>query len=183
MYADNTLTPKEAARLCALGTLAGGPRTYEELAGSVRHFLDRIQGPILDVMGTSIELLKYEGLVTIQSGESEQAVLAITDAGCAELETLLIADVRPGATDLNKLIVSLKFRFLHLLSRHEHGSQVDILIDTAESELVRLIDLRNHHHEDKGHLVQWIEMEIKVLKGRIDWLSAFKVQMTQSIHQ
>ncbi len=95
-----------------------------------------------------------------------------------ELETLLIADVRPGATDLNKLIVSLKFRFLHLLSRHEQVSQVDILIDTAESELVRLIDLRNHHHEDKGYLIEWIDMEIKVLKGRIDWLSAFKVQMT-----
>ena len=59
MYADNTLTPKEAARLCALGTLADGPLTYEELARSVRHFLDRLQGPILDVMGSSIELLKY----------------------------------------------------------------------------------------------------------------------------
>jgi len=85
MYADNTLTPKESARLCALGTLADGARTYGELAGSVRHFLDRVQGPILDVMGSSIELLKYEGLVVSQSGEGEQAVLAISDAGRAEL--------------------------------------------------------------------------------------------------
>ena len=84
MYTDNTLTPKEASRLCSLGTLAGGARTYSELAGSVRHFLDRVQGPTLDVMGSSIELLKYEGLVVIQSGEGEQAVLAISDAGRAE---------------------------------------------------------------------------------------------------
>ena len=178
MYADNTLTPKEAARLCALGTLADGPRTYEDLAGSVRHFLDRVQGPILDVMGSSIELLKYEGLVNFQSGKGEQAVLAISEAGRAELETLLIADVRPGATDLNKLIVSLKFRFLHLLDCDDQYSQVDILIDTAESELIRLIDLRDHHDQDKGHLVQWIDMEIEVLKRRIDWLFAFKDQMT-----
>ena len=177
MYADNTLTPKEAARLCALGTLADGPRTYGELAGSVRHFLDRVQGPTLDIMGSSIELLKYEGLVVIGSGEAEQAVLAISDSGRAELETLLIADVRPGATDLNKLIVSLKFRFLHLLDHEDQNSQVDILIDTAESELVRLIDLRDHHDQDKGHLVQWIDMEIEVLKGRIDWLSAFKARV------
>ena len=177
MYADNTLTPKEAARLCALGTLADGPLTYEELARSVRHFLDRLQGPILDVMGSSIELLKYEGLVAIQSGEAEQSVLAISDAGRAELKTLLIADVRPGAADLNKLIVALKFRFLHILNRDDQVSQVDILIDTAESELVRLIDLREHHDQDKGHLVQWIDMEIEVLKGKIDWLSTFKAQM------
>ena len=177
MYADNTLTPKEAARLCALGTLAGGPRTYEELAGAVRHFLDRIQGPILDVMGSSIELLKYEGLVTTKLGEAEQAVLAISDAGRTELITLLIADVRPGATDLNKLIMSLKFRFLHLLDRKDQKLQVDILIDTAESELVRLIDLRSHHAQDQGHLVQWIDMEIEVLGRRIEWLSAFKAQV------
>ena len=177
MYADNTLTPKEAARLCALGTLADGPLTYEELAGSVRHFLDRLQGPILDVMGSSIELLKYEGLVAIQSGEAEQSILAISDAGRAELNTLLIADVRPGAADLNKLIVALKFRFMHILNRDDQVSQVDILIDTVESELVRLIDLREHHDQDKGHLVQWIDMEIEVLKGKIDWLSTFKAQM------
>jgi hypothetical protein len=177
MYADNTLTPKESARLCALGTLADGARTYGELAGSVRHFLDRVQGPILDVMGSSIELLKYEGLVVIQSGEGEQAVLAISDAGRAELETLLTTHVRPGATDLNKLIVSLKFRFLHLLDCLDQASQMDILIDTAETELTRLIDLRDHHGQDEGHLVQWIDMEIDVLRGRIDWLSAFKAKL------
>ena len=177
MYSDNTLTPKEAARLCALGTLADGERTYGELAGSVRHFLDRVQGAILDVTGSSIELLKYEGLVAIQSGEGEHAVLAITDGGRAELQTLQTTDVRPGATDLNKLIVSLKFRFLHLLNRLDQAAQVDIMIDTAETELTRLIDLRDHHSQDEGHLVHWIDMEIIVLQGRIDWLSAFKAKL------
>ena len=28
MYADNTLTPKEATRLCALGMLADGPMDF-----------------------------------------------------------------------------------------------------------------------------------------------------------
>ncbi|MBT5428342.1 MAG: hypothetical protein HOK89_00350, partial [Rhodospirillaceae bacterium] len=32
MFADNTLTPKEAVRLCALGTLALGPTRYGALA-------------------------------------------------------------------------------------------------------------------------------------------------------
>ena len=63
MFADNTLTPKETVRLCALGTLALGATRYSVLANSIRHFISRITGPSLDVMGISIELLKHEGLV------------------------------------------------------------------------------------------------------------------------
>ena len=68
MYSDSTLTPREAIRLCALGTLAGrsqatsSPMTYDELASAVRHFVSRITGPSLDLMGESIELLRFEGL-------------------------------------------------------------------------------------------------------------------------
>ena len=69
MYADNSLTPRETIRLCALGTLAQQPRgktmTYDDLVSSVRHFVSRITGPSLDLMGESIELLRYEGFIKI----------------------------------------------------------------------------------------------------------------------
>ena len=81
MYADNTLTPKEAVRLCALGTLASGPVRYSALATSIRHFISHITGPSLEVMGTSLELLKYEGLVTAVDGGGmeDDALLGIPD--------------------------------------------------------------------------------------------------------
>ena len=41
MYADNTLTPRDATRLCALGTLAIGPSRYSVLVNAVRHFVSR----------------------------------------------------------------------------------------------------------------------------------------------
>src|ERR1700754_4992348 len=112
MYADNTLTPKEATRLCALGTLAVEPMRYSELATSVRHFIGRILGTSLDLMAPSIELLKYEGLVRPVNGKGmeDDAELAITDKGQVELHSLLTANLRSGATELNKLIISLKFR-------------------------------------------------------------------------
>lgn len=69
MFSDNTLTPKEAVRLCALGAIASKPMRYSELAGSVRHFTGRIMGPSLELMGTSIELLRYEGLVEAIDGK------------------------------------------------------------------------------------------------------------------
>ena len=45
MYTDNTLTPKEAIRLCALGTLAIAPLRYGDLAVAIRHFVSRVIGP------------------------------------------------------------------------------------------------------------------------------------------
>ncbi len=109
MYADNTLTPKEAVRLCALGTLALRPMCYSALADAIRHFVSRVLGPSLDVMGTSLELLKYEGLIEAADGADNNngTELAITEAGRAELRALLTANIRLGATELNKLIVAL----------------------------------------------------------------------------
>jgi len=179
MFADNTLTPKEAVRLCALGTLAVGPLRYGQLANSTRHFISRITGPSLDVMGQSIELLKYEGLVEAVDGVGmeDDAVLAITDAGQAELKTLLTANIRTAATEINKLVVALKFRFLHLLDNADKVSQAELLIETTESELARLEDLRRHHDGDKGYLTDWLDHDIQLLETRLSWLEGFKSRM------
>ena len=102
MFADNTLTPKEAVRLCALGTLALGETRYGTLANSIRHFISHITGPSLDVLGISIELLKYEGLIEVahKGATVEDAELVITESGRLELKTLLTANVRPAATEI-----------------------------------------------------------------------------------
>ena len=63
MFRDNSLIPAEAIRLAALGLLAEAERRYGDLAGEIRHFTSRIVGPSLDLMGTSVELLRYEGLI------------------------------------------------------------------------------------------------------------------------
>ena len=169
MYADNTLTPKEAVRLCALGTLASGPITYSELADAIRHFVDRILGPSLDVMGASVELLKYEGLI-----EDLDERLAITGAGREELRQLLTADVRSAAADLNKLVFALKFRFLHLLEINDRRAQADILVEATDNELARLEDLRQHHTGDEGFLNPWLDHAIHLLQSRLSWLRDFR---------
>ncbi len=181
MFADNTLTPKEAVRLCALGTLAVGPLRYGELANSIRHFISRITGPSLDVMGQSIELLKFEGLVDAVDGAGMEgdAMLAITDAGRAELKILLSANIRTAATEINKLVVALKFRFLHLLDDGEKVIQAELLIEATESELARLEDLRNHHASDEGYLGEWLDHDIALLESRFSWLEDFKTRISR----
>lgn len=174
MFADNTLTPKEAVRLCALGSIAGGPIRYGALAGSVRHFTSRIMGPSLDLMGTSIELLRYEGLVESENGlgMEHDPLLSITEAGWRELRALLTAKLRPGS-DLSKLVIALKFRFLHLLESDDQRAQVEMLAEASESELNRLLDLRQHHADDGGHLVAWLDHDIELVESRLAWLEAF----------
>ena len=125
MYRDNTLIPSEAVRLLALGILAGQPMSYARLAREVRHFTGRIMGPSLDLVGAPLEVLRVEGLVEACGGGPEAAEtgdpevddheLMLTPEGRAELRRLLSANVRPQISDLNKLIIALKMRFLHLM--------------------------------------------------------------------
>jgi hypothetical protein len=171
MYADNTLTPKEAIRLCALGNLTLGPMTYGALAVSIRHFISRVVGPSTEIMGHSIELLKYEGLVEALDGSGDDTVLAITDAGRAEMRLLLMANLRESSNELNKLVMALKFRFLHLLDIADQRVQADLLIEVCERELARLEDLRRHHANDDGYLVPWLDHDLSLLGTHLAWLT------------
>lgn len=170
MYTDNTLTPKEAVRLCALGTLAGGPLGYSSLAESIRHFVAMVIGPSLDVMGQSIELLRYEGLIDI---DQEQETVAITESGVRALHELLEAPLRMGATELNKLVITLKFRFLHLLDAEAQRVQLDFLKDFTDNELLRLSELRRQYRNDGGSLIHWLDHDIRLTEQRLVWLNAF----------
>ncbi len=179
MFADNTLTPKEAIRLCALGTLADESMHYSALANAVRHFVGHMIGPSLDVLGPSIELLKYEGLVQAIDGKGveDDATLSITDQGKAEMQSLLTANLRSAATELNKLIIALKFRFLHHLDKPNQLDQTDLLIDVCENELARLDDLRQYHANDEGFLTTWLDHDISLVESRLNWLTEFRGQL------
>lgn len=174
MFADSTLTPKEAVRLCALGMVTREPMRYSALAGEVRHFCSRVMGPSLDLMGLSIELLRYEELVQAVDGlgMEDDALLTITEAGRRELKTLLTARLRPSS-DLSKLVVALKFRFLSLLEPKEQGAQIDMLLDATDSELARIEDLRANGTEGTP-LRAWLDHDILQLRERLDWLEEFR---------
>lgn len=171
MFADHTLTPKEALRLAALGTLALAPSTYGALAEAIRHFVSRVVGPSPEIMGHSIELLKYEGLVETVDGAGDRAVLRLTDAGRREMRTLLTANLRAADSSLNKLIVALKLRFLHLLDAEDQRAQADLLVEMCEQQLARLDDLRQHHAADGGYLVAWLDHDIDQIEQRLAWLT------------
>ena len=182
MYADNSLTPREAIRLCALGTLAQcmdeGPIAYDDLVHAVRHFVSRITGPSLDLMGESVELLRYEGLVANTDAlDTTNPNLIITEEGKVVFKTLLLASVRASNSDLNELIMALKFRFLHLLPLEDQKVQADNFLEICDTELARLDDLLGHHEDDGGHLSEWLRHDIERLHSRLEWLTSFRSQL------
>ncbi len=171
MYRDNSLIPSEAIRLLGLGILADGETTYADLAGEVRHFTGHVVGPSLDMVGAPIEVLKVEGLVETADGGglAEHARLRITTAGRAELTRLLNSNVRPPVSDINKLIITLKMRFLHLLVAKDRHLQADMLAEMCERQLVRLTELHGHHAGAPGHLNRWLAHEITQTRERLAW--------------
>ncbi len=169
MYRDNSLIPSEAIRLLALGILAGGDKSYGELAGEVRHFVSHITGPSLELVASPLELLKIEGLVESSESddEADTQLLRLSETGRAELHTLLTSNVRAPVSDINKLIIALKLRFLHLLGPAEQRLQGETLMELSERELARLTELRARHAGDRGHLVAWLDQEIAQVEGRL----------------
>ena len=185
MYRDNTLIPSEAIRLLALGLLAMREGPYAELAHEVRHFVGHVVGPSLDLVGAPIEVLKVEGLIeetaTAAAGPGPDSngdaalPLRITDAGREELIRLLTSNLREPVSDINKLIITLKMRFLHLLDPVDRRLQAEIMIEMCERQLARLTELRGHHGDAPGHLASWLDHEIDQTRERLAWFRNLQV--------
>ncbi|MDH3230678.1 MAG: hypothetical protein OEN55_12880 [Alphaproteobacteria bacterium] len=176
MYRDNTLIPAEAVRLAALGSLVEGEKSYGDLAREIRFFVARIVGPSLDLLGTSLELLRLEGLIAAKDGTAaidslaDESALHLTEDGRAAFHTLMTSNVRGLANDLSRLVIALKMRFLPLLPEGDRHEQAEILAEACESELARLKDLRQSY--GNGFLAEWLDHEIAEATERHNWFTA-----------
>lgn len=177
MLRDSALIPSEAVRLAALGILAERPRRYGELAGEIRHFVSRLVGPSLDLMGSSLELLRHEGLIERSGGDAAgyttpETEIRITPAGLREFEALLTAPLRGPIHDLGKLVIALKLRFLHRLPQPGQMAQIEMLIEIYEGEVARLRDLKARVGAHSGNLAPWLDHEIAQAEERLAWFRA-----------
>ena len=181
MFRDNSLMPKEAIRLSALGLLSRGPKSYASVANEVRHFTTRFWGPTLDVMASSIELMRLEGLVENCSEDSDvsdgDSILRLTDAGRAELNELLSATVRAPASDFSKLVIALKLRYMHLLPVAQQRDQAENLVEMRQIEAARLIDLRATHAGEDGLFLRWLDREIDRTQDDLVWLEELSASL------
>ena len=172
MQRDRVLIPVEGLRLAALGILASrGPTDYATLATMVRLFATSYGASPVDVMSSSIELLRFEGLIAIgDEGEDPgSARVTLMPGGREELERLMLAPVRVSSAS-SRLMVALKIRFFRLLDATGQERLAEVLGDTLRSERARLVNLRRHMEgEDPGFLA-WLDRDIARTGEDLAWL-------------
>ena len=171
MYMDKILVPAEAIRLAALGGLTGGEMSYEDLAKDIRHVVARVVGPNLDLLGSSLEILRLEGLLKPANNEdqvTDSTLLKITEEGREAFEALMSANLRVPMDETGRLVYFLKLRFLDQLQGESYLDQLDLLVEFHQSELARLEDLNKAMNSSV--LSTSLEMDIAYQKGRIEWL-------------
>lgn len=177
MYQDKSLVPAEAVRLAALGSLRGQTKSYADLASEIRQFVARIVGPSLDLLGSSLEILRLDGLIAPVSGDkvSDDTVMQITDAGVESFLSLMESSLRVPLDDTGRLVMALKLRFLFYLPKEEQLDQIDLLRELAETELARLEDLKRLHGE--GALAASLDLDIDQTRARIAWFNDLEKQL------
>jgi|GEM_PF-95681 DNA-binding PadR family transcriptional regulator len=174
MFAEHALLPAQAVRLTALGMLAEGPRRYADLAREVSHFTGCILGQSLDVMGTSLELLRYEGLIEARGGTGmvDNAEMGITAAGSRALARLLKAPLQAPSVEVNRLVLALKLRFLPILDEAGRGEVLAQIREWYAGEIVRYEELRARHGAHSAPFCRWLDREIALARERLREISA-----------
>jgi DNA-binding PadR family transcriptional regulator len=168
-FREHALVPSQAVRLTALGVLAEGPRHYADLAREVSDFVDHILGKSLDLMGTSLELLRYEGLIEAEGGTGmvDNAVMRLTEAGQGALQALLKSALRAPSVEVTHLVLALKLRFLPLLADTDRRDQLALIRDWIAGEILRFEELRTRYGDRSPEFRRWIDGEIALAKERL----------------
>jgi len=182
MYSDNTLLPREAVRLAALGILMQRPVAYGALARETRHFTSRYWGATTEVMANSIELLRVEGLIAA-TAPGEDPVMAVTEAGREEFRRLMDANIRIPASDFNKLVVALKVRFLHLLAPAEQEAQIEVLVERFTAELARLEDAERAYGAEPGAIGAWLARDIARARADVAWCRTLQARLSGTVEE
>ncbi len=86
----------------------------------------------------------------------------------------MAAQLPTPASELSKLVVALKIRFLHLLQPEHRREELAALIGLYQQEILRLEDLRETQSGEPGHLDCWLEHDIAQNRSRLAWFRALQ---------
>lgn len=181
MYEDRTLQPAEAVKLLALGLLIAKDKSYGDLAREISYFCARVVGPSLDLLGSSLEILKLDGLVSItgdKQGDSDQRMMQITDLGKERFLALMASSMRAPLNDINRLVLLIKLRFMELLPREQQQDQMEICLELLIKQQAWTMELAKDHANSL--LTGWLETEIANLQSLHHYILDKSIQLDKN---
>ncbi len=176
---DPALLPSRAMRLAALGALALRDRDYASLVQEVHELALAVVGPTPEAFGPSLELLRYEGLIT--GGEEGHGTVSITPEGREEFVRLLTTRLRHPSGEFNRLWVALKLRFLPQLPPAQQATELSRLCVLFEHEIERLSELRRNALTEDGYIGAWIDFEIAENGARLAWCRSLALRLDHAL--
>jgi hypothetical protein len=177
--ADPTLLPSRAMRLAALGALALRDRDYASLVQEIHELALAVVGPTPDGFGSSLELLRYEGLIS--GGEEGHGTVSITAEGRAEFVRLLTIRLRHPSGEYNRLWLALKLRFLPQLPESQQAVELARMCTLFEREIERLSELRRNALTGDGYIGSWIDFEIAESGARLAWCRSLALRLDHAL--
>ncbi len=95
--------------------------------------------------------------------------MQLSSAGLQELKDYLRSNLKSGGSELNKLVIALKLRFMDILSEDERRDQLTAIRDMYHNEKRRLEDLKTQTTWLTGFLLESIELDLFAVNKRIEW--------------
>ncbi|MFK7866304.1 MAG: hypothetical protein AB8B77_02570 [Alphaproteobacteria bacterium] len=178
MYEDHSLQPSEAVKLLALGLLMEGYGNYGEIAQEIRQFTTKIVGPSLDLLGSSLEILKLEGLADISGDKSVDAAarhITITDQGKSLFKALMGSDLRVPLNDVNRLVLLIKLRFMPYLDQEMLLDQLDLYRELIQKEMAwgRALSNKNQAGNQGSKFLQnWLQLEQDSWQAKLTYIES-----------
>lgn len=195
---SESVTPKVAQRLCALGELLmRGPQRYSVLSQNVRGFITQVTGPNPQLAQSPLELLRFDGLVEdIGSGDhrgighggdghggdgnggdgnggdgdtADEALFQVTAEGRDAFRNLMMQG-KAATSEITRLMMMMRLRFLHLLPTDDQAALLQSLIQQFDLEGQRLQALRDYIGDEPGSLPGWLDHYIGQQRDRMRWL-------------
>ena len=93
----------------------------------------------------------------------------LSPTGLQELKEYLRSNLKSGGSELNKLVIALKLRFIDILDDDERRDQLLAIRDMYYNEKRRLEDLKSQTTWLTGFLLESIELDLFVVNKKIEW--------------
>lgn len=163
MVPRRQIRPQDALKLAILGSLLRAPAPSSEIVSAVQCIGGHNWQPAAEAIISRLIELTEEGLAERidKAARFPRIWFAITERGREEVQELLRTRIVGPCVAIDRAWLSMKVCLLDLLDQGERAGQLDALVETHQSERLRLRRTLAHCPEEWGYVRRWVESDLE----------------------